>query len=197
MRQVLAEPRSPYPRLVGTTAVWGFFTGVCLYVLPGVWNEFGPAGRVAVILVTCVFAVLCVGSLVGFLPQGNRCRAISRGDRIVAVESWFLRIEGCDLRRTSGRVFDVDHAPVYAPTTNADDRDLERWVVEDEGVVVRHLRVWAMLYTVGKDAPKVVSPWADVKPPVRGGAYLIHPGDVASEQLGESASESAGRRERE
>ena len=77
MRQVLGEPRSPYPRLVGTTAAWVFFTGVCLYALPSVWNEFGPAGRVAIILLTCMVAVPCVGSLVGFLRQGGQCRAIS------------------------------------------------------------------------------------------------------------------------
>lgn len=182
MRQVLGKERSPYPRLVGTALTWVIFTVLCAWGLFGGWAEFGPWGRAALAALTCAFAVPCAGSLVAFLPQGDRCRATAVDGRIVAIESWCLRVEGCDLRRPSDDVFDTDHAPVFAPTMRADERELERWIVDGEGTVVRHRRVMAMLYNLGKDAPRMLGPWADLQPPVRGGAYLIHPGDVVRER---------------
>ena len=160
-------------RCAATLLVWLAFLLLTLYVTLCIPLD-GSFAAPALLFLAAFLGSMCLGALIGLWPGSWRYRVDVENGGVVGVESWWLTISGCDLRKVGDLNMEVSDHALRAPAALVDERSADRWMVINPGRVHQKHRLMAALYNMGKDAPRVVSPWGDISPPRAGGIYLLN-----------------------
>ena len=129
-------------------------TGVGQFVLMG-------------LLAVGLLGVIFLGHVVALLPAAARATVTMDGDRIVALESWFLTVRDCLLMPGTASVAGCE---VAAPVALLVPGRSESWGVVEPGQVVRVRRGPMLLCSIAMGLP---SPWCAIAAPSEGGTYLL------------------------
>ena len=125
------------------------------------------AGTVAPGTAVGLLGVIFLGHVVALLPAAARATVTMDGDRIVALESWFLTVRDCLLMPGTASVAGCE---VAAPVALLVPGRSESWGVVEPGQVVRVRRGPMLLCSIAMGLP---SPWCAIAAPSEGGTYLL------------------------
>lgn len=169
---MILVPITQKVRSVLTALTWSAFSLACARGVVALrehpWLDLSLLSVLAV-----VFASLALGCLFGLWPTGRDYIIEWDGNEIVGIRSWWMEVEGCQLRQMRDSDLDIADHSWRAAAAAVDGRSATRWEVYEPGRVLWRRRFLSFLYNVGKDAPRILSPWGDVAPPVKGGYYLL------------------------